>query len=74
VAVVFKENGHDDPKRNVAHLLRCQLRLRSKKKGQSKRSTTKNLFPFAFSASSFPQNPQNFAKQWANLQELPTSG
>jgi hypothetical protein len=34
----------------------------------------KKLFPFAFSASFFPQNPQNFTKQWANSQELPTSG
>jgi len=53
VAAVFRENGHDDPKRdaelNVARLLRRQLR-------------------------SYTQNPQNFAKQWVNSQELPTSG
>ena len=45
--MVFKENGYDDPKRdtehNVAHLLRCQLRLRSYKKDDPKEVQQKSL-------------------------------
>ena len=68
VAAIFRENGHDDPKRdaerNVAQLLRHLIQKKYNRK----------LFLFAFSASSFSQNPQNFVKQWANSQEPPTSG
>ena len=73
VAAVFRENWHDNPKQdaecNVAWLLRHQLRLY--KKDNPKEVQQKALPSFA---SSFPQNPQNFAKQWVNSQEPPTNG
>jgi hypothetical protein len=75
VAVVFRENGHDDPKqdaeRNIAGLLRRQLR--SYKKDDPNEVQQKAL-PVSSFDSSFPQNSQNFVKKGANSQELPTFG
>jgi hypothetical protein len=55
----------------MGKLAGAQLKLYKK---DNPKEYNKKLFPFAFSTSSFPQNPQSFVKQWANLQELPTSG
>jgi predicted subunit of tRNA(5-methylaminomethyl-2-thiouridylate) methyltransferase len=66
VAVVFRENGHNDPKRdaerNVARLLRRQLRLYKK---DNPKEVQHKALPVCVFDSSFPQNPQNFVKRQA---------
>ena len=56
MAAVFRENGHDNPKRdtehNVAGLLRHQQR------SFKKDNPNKKLFTFGYSDLSFPQNPK----------------
>ena len=74
VAAVFRENGYRIPNRmSSATLLLLWHQLRPYKKNDPK-EVQKKLFPSAYFASSFPQNPHNFAKQWAILQVAPISG
>ena len=43
-------------------------------KRTTQRKYNKKLFLSVYFASSFPQNQQNFAKQWENSLAAPTSG
>ena len=75
MAAVFRENGHNNPKRdaehNVARLLRNQLRLH--KKDNPKKVQQKALAVCVLCLT-FPQNSQNFAKQQKTHMSRPLLG